>query len=94
MVAGARRTATWDERERPIEVVLQPTRALDPVGAPDATVDAVERLAAAGATTLSLRFVHHSPAHYVEQMEDNKIFRPDQHYLGEHEVRYVPIDER
>ncbi len=33
-------------------------------------------------------------AHYVEQMEDNKIFRPDQHYLGEHDVRYVSIDER
>jgi citrate synthase len=33
-------------------------------------------------------------AHYVEQMEDNRIFRPDQHYLGGHDVRYVPIDER
>ncbi len=33
-------------------------------------------------------------AHYVEQMEDNRIFRPDQQYLGEHDVRYVPIDQR
>lgn len=33
-------------------------------------------------------------AHYVEQMDDNKIFRPDQHYLGEHSVRYVALDER
>ncbi len=33
-------------------------------------------------------------AHYVEQMEDNRIFRPDQQYLGGHDVRYVPLDER
>lgn len=33
-------------------------------------------------------------AHYCEQMLDNRIFRPDQHYLGEHDARYVAIDER
>jgi citrate synthase len=33
-------------------------------------------------------------AHYVEQMEDNKIYRPTQDYLGQHDVPYVPMDQR
>ena len=32
--------------------------------------------------------------HYLEQMEDNRIFRPRQEYLGPHQAPYVPIDER
>jgi citrate synthase len=32
--------------------------------------------------------------HYLEQMEDNKIFRPRQEYLGPHDAPYVPIDQR
>jgi citrate synthase len=32
--------------------------------------------------------------HYFEQMEDNKIFRPRQEYLGPHDAPYVPIDQR
>ena len=32
--------------------------------------------------------------HYLEQMEDNRIFRPRQEYLGPHDAPYVPIDER
>jgi citrate synthase len=33
-------------------------------------------------------------AHYLEQMEDNRIFRPEQEYLGPHDAPYVPIDRR
>jgi citrate synthase len=33
-------------------------------------------------------------AHYLEQMADNRIFRPEQDYLGTHDAPYVPIDQR
>jgi len=33
-------------------------------------------------------------AHWLEQLKDNRIFRPDQIYTGGHNVPYVPIEER
>ena len=33
-------------------------------------------------------------AHWMEQLDGNRIFRPRQVYLGEHNVPYVPIGER
>jgi citrate synthase len=33
-------------------------------------------------------------AHWLEQLGDNKLFRPDQIYSGEHNRPYVPIDQR
>lgn len=33
-------------------------------------------------------------AHYLEQMADNRIFRPEQEYLGTHDAPYVPVDKR
>ena len=33
-------------------------------------------------------------AHWMEQLEDNRIFRPRQVYRGEHDQPYVPMDER
>ena len=33
-------------------------------------------------------------AHWREQMEDNKLFRPTQLYTGGHEAAYVPLDQR
>lgn len=33
-------------------------------------------------------------AHWLEQLHENKLFRPDQIYAGEHERPYVPIDQR
>ena len=48
--------------------MLQSQRAFDPQGRPDATTAEVEALRTAGATALALRFVHHSPDHYIEQM--------------------------
>ena len=33
-------------------------------------------------------------AHWVEQLQDNRIYRPDQIYTGAHSVPYVPVEER
>ncbi len=33
-------------------------------------------------------------AHWMEQLKENKLFRPDQIYAGEHDRPYVPIDMR
>jgi probable F420-dependent oxidoreductase len=51
------------------EVVLQTDKPLDPLGAPDAARATARAFVDAGATMLSLRFVHHSVAHYIEQLE-------------------------
>ena len=60
-------TDSWQQRTRPFEIVLG-TR-LDPLGAPDTAIAAAEELRQAGATALSLRFVHESRQHYLEQLE-------------------------
>ena len=33
-------------------------------------------------------------AHWLEQLQDNRIYRPDQIYTGKHGVPYIPIEER
>ena len=33
-------------------------------------------------------------AHWLEQLRENKLYRPDQIYSGEHDRHYVPIDKR
>ena len=33
-------------------------------------------------------------AHWLEQLSENKMFRPEQIYSGEHNQPYVPLDER
>jgi len=33
-------------------------------------------------------------AHWLEQLNENKMFRPEQIYSGEHNQPYVPLDER
>jgi citrate synthase len=33
-------------------------------------------------------------AHWLEQIKDNRIFRPEQIYIGEHQQRYLPLDQR
>ena len=50
------------------EVVLPADQPLDPVKEPEATKETLARMAAAGTTTLSARFVHHSLEHYLEQI--------------------------
>ncbi len=68
MIERARDTAAWAERTGSLEVILQNGRPLDPLGDPDGTRKVVHRLTEAGATGLQLGFVHHSLAHYLEQL--------------------------
>ena len=68
MLTHARATEAWSARAAPLEVVLQNERPLDPIGESDRVAEDVQRLVAAGATALNVRFVHHSPAHYREQL--------------------------
>ncbi|HKA82675.1 MAG TPA: LLM class F420-dependent oxidoreductase [Acidimicrobiales bacterium] len=51
------------------EVVISPARALDPSDGTSACADALGALAAAGTTIVAARVVHHSLAHYLEQLE-------------------------
>lgn len=68
MIARARDSASWRARTEPFELVLQNEHPFDPGTEPDRVRDAAARLADAGATTINLRFVHHSLDHYVEQL--------------------------
>jgi citrate synthase len=33
-------------------------------------------------------------AHWLEQLKNNRIFRPEQVYVGKHDVAYVPLEKR
>ena len=33
-------------------------------------------------------------AHWLEQLKDNRIYRPEQIYVGKHDVEYVPLEKR
>ncbi len=74
MLARARDTEAWstrasESRPNPFAVVLQNERPLDPLGEPDRVREQLDRLTAAGANALNVRFTHHSRAHYIEQLE-------------------------
>ncbi len=69
MLDAARETPEWTSRQRSLDVVLQNGRPFDPTADPDGVRHAVDRLVEAGATGLQLRLVHHSAAHYIEQLE-------------------------
>ena len=60
--------AAWHQRRDALEVWLPSPEPFDPITAPDATRDTVRALRAAGATGINIRFVHHSLAHYLEQL--------------------------
>jgi probable F420-dependent oxidoreductase len=65
----AAETAAWQARANPLEVILISKTPVNPMQAPDETINTVRELQEAGATMTSLRFVHHSRDHYVEQLE-------------------------
>ncbi|HEV3450099.1 MAG TPA: TIGR03619 family F420-dependent LLM class oxidoreductase [Acidimicrobiia bacterium] len=69
LLQAAAATPAWRERDEALDVVLQPTRPLDPLDDPGPTADAVEAHRRAGATSLAVRVRHRSPAHYLEQLE-------------------------
>jgi probable F420-dependent oxidoreductase len=50
------------------ELVLQNEVPFDPGAEPERVRDSAERLVEAGATTVNVRFVHHSLEHYLEQL--------------------------
>jgi len=56
------------EHGRPLKLVLAPEPPIDPLGQPDRTAEFLAAYVAIGATGLSVRFDHHSPAHFCEQM--------------------------
>jgi len=68
MLEQARATDTWSTRTDPLDVVLQSERPVDPLAEPDRVAETVRQLTDIGATALNVRFVHHSPAHYREQL--------------------------
>jgi probable F420-dependent oxidoreductase len=69
MVERARHTPAWEDRTRPLEVVLQNGRPIDPIDDPEGARTVLAKMADAGATGVQLGFVHHSLAHYLEQLE-------------------------
>jgi probable F420-dependent oxidoreductase len=68
MLNRARDTDGWTTRESPVDIILQNEHPLDPLGEADRVAEQLARFAAAGATGVNVRFVHHSIAHYREQL--------------------------
>jgi alkanesulfonate monooxygenase SsuD/methylene tetrahydromethanopterin reductase-like flavin-dependent oxidoreductase (luciferase family) len=68
MLQRAHDTDAWNARAEPIDVLLQGNRPLDPVAHPERVAEQCAQFVAIGATGLNVRFVHHSPAHYREQL--------------------------
>ena len=68
MLERARATDAWARRARPLELILQNERPLDPMGEPERVAERVDRFREIGTTTLNVRVVHHSLDHYLEQL--------------------------
>ena len=68
MLKRARETEAWGARANPVDVILQNEHPLDPLAEPERVAEQLARLAGVGATGVNARFVHHSPAHYREQL--------------------------
>jgi len=64
----ARATDAWARRERPLELILQNERPLDPLGEPERVSERLHRFRKIGTTMLNVRVVHHSLEHYLEQL--------------------------
>jgi probable F420-dependent oxidoreductase len=69
MIASARQTEAWAARTHPLDIILQNNRPADPGADPEGTRQIVRRQVEVGATALQLRLIHHSRAHFIEQME-------------------------
>jgi alkanesulfonate monooxygenase SsuD/methylene tetrahydromethanopterin reductase-like flavin-dependent oxidoreductase (luciferase family) len=57
-----------EEHGSPLDLILAPEPPIDPLGDPAGTLDFLASYTAIGATGFSLRFDHHSKAHYGEEM--------------------------
>jgi probable F420-dependent oxidoreductase len=58
-----------EEREEPLDLIFAPEPPVDPGGDREGTSAIFRAYSEIGATGLSLRFVHDSRTHYVEQMQ-------------------------
>ncbi len=56
------------EGNRSLKLILAPEPPIDPLGQPDRTAEFLTSYVSLGATGFSVRFDHHSAAHYCEQM--------------------------
>jgi len=68
MLSRARDSEAWSERAEPIEVFLQNEHPLDPIAERERVAEQLSKFGAIGATGVNVRFVHHSPEHYCEQL--------------------------
>jgi probable F420-dependent oxidoreductase len=68
MLTRARETPAWTARATPLDVILQNEHPLDPLAEPQRVAEQLGKFAAIGATGANVRFVHHSPVHYCEQL--------------------------
>jgi alkanesulfonate monooxygenase SsuD/methylene tetrahydromethanopterin reductase-like flavin-dependent oxidoreductase (luciferase family) len=68
MLIRARDTEAWSARDARLDIVLQNEHPLDPIEEPDRVVEQLAKFVAIGATGVNMRFVHHSPSHYSEQL--------------------------
>ncbi len=68
MLTRARETDAWNERQTPLDVIVQNDRPLDPMAEPDRVAEQLARSRAIGATALAARLVHHSVDHYCDQL--------------------------
>jgi probable F420-dependent oxidoreductase len=66
-LAEAKQSDAWHSRTKPLDVAL--STKLDPIGDPDRALTTAQELRDAGATALSLRFVHDSVQQYCDQLE-------------------------
>jgi len=69
MLDRAVETSAWEEREQPLDVVLWPEPAVDPLCEPDRIREQAAAHVDAGATILNYRFPSTSVIHHIEQME-------------------------
>jgi probable F420-dependent oxidoreductase len=69
MLAWARSLPEWNARERPLDVVLWPEPAVDPLADADHIRRQADEYVALGATVLNYRFRSDSLAHHLDQME-------------------------
>lgn len=69
MISRARDTDAWQERDADLEILLEPRPPIDPIGDPRESAARMRAVLDVGGTGLNLRLVHHSRAHYIEQIE-------------------------
>src|SRR5262249_62211201 len=68
MLARARQTGAWHQRARPLEIVLWPEPAVDPLKDAERIRRQAHEYLDLGATILNYRYQSESLAHHIDQM--------------------------